>query len=489
MIQTCFIDHSQVVIRLTAQTVNKKEILNEDLVYDLVNYTVGTIKCFTQSEGEVQREAVRQGYIVLLSRCLDKALLFGKNASKRSQMLVQVTGALRNLVNDEDSYARVCKTKVVPKLLSVLDLFRGHKELMLNVSRILSKVSMDSDCSKAIIATDKLVFLNGLITEFQTYTAFVVRIAFVLANLTTYFDEAREQLGTAEEIRRILQVSIVYFEREEAGAEQQVSVGGNVEDTLVKLIRLVANICTDEQYIEAVIDGCGKDLLTQFMAKMVSALERKRVPNSEEFILNAVSCATNMLFFDTPSSNTDLFPDALRVRIFRAVKLFTVETSNEELQIEAVRVLSNLSRHEALCEAFVADIQFVEAMILILDHTLRELVFYTIGILINVTMHEAPRRRFLGLQPALAGKLADVLRDANIEDMDLSKVTAKALHNLAVDREAGAWPAELIKRLDEILSSLGEELDSIMVRRIRMSGGSRTWQARRSCRRSGASES
>lgn len=53
VLQTCFIDHSQVILRLTAQTVNKKEILNEDLVYDLVNYTVGTIKCFTQSEGDV----------------------------------------------------------------------------------------------------------------------------------------------------------------------------------------------------------------------------------------------------------------------------------------------------------------------------------------------------------------------------------------------------------------------------------------------------
>ena len=88
VIQTCFIDHSQVIVRLTAQVVNKKEILNEDLIYDLVNYTMGTIKCFTQSDGDVQREAVRHGYIILLSKCLDKALLFGKNNTKRSQMLV-----------------------------------------------------------------------------------------------------------------------------------------------------------------------------------------------------------------------------------------------------------------------------------------------------------------------------------------------------------------------------------------------------------------
>lgn len=45
--QTCFIDHSQIIIRLTAQLVNKKEIVNEDLIYDFVNYTIGSIKCFT----------------------------------------------------------------------------------------------------------------------------------------------------------------------------------------------------------------------------------------------------------------------------------------------------------------------------------------------------------------------------------------------------------------------------------------------------------
>lgn len=47
VMQTCYIDHSQVIVRLTSQTVNKKEITNEDLIYDLVNYTIGGIKCFT----------------------------------------------------------------------------------------------------------------------------------------------------------------------------------------------------------------------------------------------------------------------------------------------------------------------------------------------------------------------------------------------------------------------------------------------------------
>jgi predicted ABC-type ATPase len=77
--QTCFIDHSQIIIRLTAQIVNKKEITNEDLIYDLVNYTIGSIKCFTttsdkQSNIEVIKDAVKHGYVILLNKCLEKAL-------------------------------------------------------------------------------------------------------------------------------------------------------------------------------------------------------------------------------------------------------------------------------------------------------------------------------------------------------------------------------------------------------------------------------
>jgi hypothetical protein len=77
---------------------------------------------------------------------------------------------------------------------------------------------------------------------------------------------------------------------------------GSTEDTLVKLIRLVANICTDEQYIHTIVaEKEGKELINQYMTKMISALKRKKIAKSEEFILNAVSCATNLLFYDTPN--------------------------------------------------------------------------------------------------------------------------------------------------------------------------------------------
>lgn len=111
-----------------------------------------------------------------------------------------------------------------------------------------------------------------------------------------------------------------------------------------------------------------------------------------------------------------------------------------------------------MCDEFVSDRSFLETLITVLDNTLRDLVFYSIGILINVTMHETVRPKVLDKN--VIPKLIDVLRDSNIEDMDLSKVAAKALHNIVC--EGNYWSMDLIKKLDDVLTNLGEELDSIM---------------------------
>ena len=67
-------------------------------------------------------------------------------------------------------------------------------------------------------------------------------------------------------------------------------------------------------------------------------------------------------------------------------------------------------------------------LVIVLDHTLRDLVFYSVGIIINMSLHEEVRPALLKLP--VVDKLIDVLRDANLEDMDLAKVAAKAIHNL-----------------------------------------------------------
>ena len=101
-------------------------------------------------------------------------------------------------------------------------------------------------------------------------------------------------------------------------------------------------------------------------------------------------------------------------------------------------------------------------LVIVLDHTLRDLVFYSVGIIINMSLYEEVRPALLKLP--VVDKLIDVLRDANLEDMDLAKVAAKAIHNLqGVSNTNQFWSEEAVKKLDEFTLTFGEELDSIMV--------------------------
>jgi hypothetical protein len=68
-------------------------------------------------------------------------------------------------------------------------------------------------------------------------------------------------------------------------------------------------------------------------------------------------------------------------------------------------------------------------LVVVLDNTLRDLVFYSVGIIINITLHEQSREKIIE-KDNIIPKLIGVLKDSNIEDIDLSKVAAKALHNL-----------------------------------------------------------
>jgi hypothetical protein len=49
IIKVCFIDNAENIMKLTSQVINKKEIGNDDMMYELMNFTIGSIKCFNQT--------------------------------------------------------------------------------------------------------------------------------------------------------------------------------------------------------------------------------------------------------------------------------------------------------------------------------------------------------------------------------------------------------------------------------------------------------
>lgn len=61
----------------------------------------------------------------------------------------------------------------------------------MNVSRLLSKVSIDFYCANQLVQTDNTKLFLRALNTFKENSAVFIRLAFVLGNLTTHYEEAR----------------------------------------------------------------------------------------------------------------------------------------------------------------------------------------------------------------------------------------------------------------------------------------------------------
>lgn len=158
----------------------------------------------------------------------------------------------------------------------------------------------------------------------------------------------------------------------------------------------------------------------------MQSLQTKNLQDSEECILNIVACFTNFLFYDNQEFCifTDEKAEIVRQNCIKRIGLYLFESDNEELKVETMRVLCNLSRNKECCEIIVDSETLLKILVDALDSKTRDIVFYDIGLLINIALN--PKGRKLVTKMCLS-KLITILKESNIEDMDLSKVTCKAL--------------------------------------------------------------
>ena len=137
---------------------------------------------------------------------------------------------------------------------------------MLNISRILSKLSLDYHCSIQMSSAENLKAVLSVMSTLKNNTPALIRIAFVLANLTANYEEARYELSQLNTLEITIQLALYYFEKDElvgpssidssdnknknstiSKKEEQANIiksnniSNNVEELLTKLIRLIAN--------------------------------------------------------------------------------------------------------------------------------------------------------------------------------------------------------------------------------------------------------
>jgi hypothetical protein len=148
--------------------------------------------------------------------------------------------------------------------------------------------------------------------SYQDNADIVTRIAFVLCNVTTNFPEACLELTLNNDaFRSLIVVGLDYLGQDEKEKESKPEpkttqprrpVMSNIEDAITKIVRLIANLATEEEVgFMKLVEV--KDQCQQFIIELLKSIERRNDKDNEEYILNAISCLTNILFFDSPTQD------------------------------------------------------------------------------------------------------------------------------------------------------------------------------------------
>eukprot|EP00439_Symbiodinium_sp_Y106_P069083 s88_g11.t2 len=141
----------------------------------------------------------------------------------------------------------------------------------------------------------------------------------------------------------------------------------DVEEVLVKLVRLLANI--------AISPDAGATLAASsaVVDPLLDMLGAKRISDSEDLVLNVVAAVTNLLFWDVPSNM--LFQEESKQLLCRLFRPLLLESYNVEALVETARALGNLSRHADARKCMVS-LRLDEILAILLDHDDRDLVCF-----------------------------------------------------------------------------------------------------------------
>ena len=421
------------------------------------------------------------------------------------QLLIQVSGAMRNLCVDKARQPELEAADAATALCAVLRPFASHSELMFNVARVLAKLSL-YESMRASLNVDPchvqdLLHVMAMAQPrlssdpskppSKEVLGLIVRLAFTLGNLTASNDRNREliglEFGGVQLLVSMLQgigssyLAPVAAESSSGGKKKKTcAVPLDIEEVLVKLIRLVANISINADVGTQVVATEGVQMLISLLGHSVRM-------NREELLLNAVSAITNLSYYvmhrSAPltsrhsrnltgeakdriagetqgGSDAEADPPSFIFAGYREICNDLVGVlihQNDEAVAEAARAFGNFSR-DAQVRHYMRASRGDEALVLLLDHASREVVFSASGALVNIAADSANKSVLLKDDLQGHAKLVSVLRRAGISDAEMAAVACKALHNLLLDAHVGGAESVLGTRTFRLLQRTLDEL-------------------------------
>nr|XP_054413943.1 armadillo repeat-containing protein 2 isoform X5 [Pongo abelii] len=285
----------------------------------------------------------------------------------------------------------------------------------------------------------------------------VVRVVFILGNLTAKSNQAREQFSKEKGSIQTLLSLFQTFHQLDLHSQKPMGQRGEqhraqrlpseAEDVLIKLTRVLANI--------AIHPGVGPVLAANpgIVGLLLTTLEYKSLDDCEELVINATATINNLSYYQVKNS------------IIQDKKLYIAElllkllvSNNMDGILEAVRVFGNLSQDRDVCD-FIVQNNVHRFMMALLDAQHQDICFSACGVLLNLTVDKD--KRVILKEGGGIKKLVDCLKDFGPTDWQLACLVCKTLWNFSenITNASSCFGNEDTNTLLLLLSSfLDEEL-------------------------------
>lgn len=450
-------------------------------------YGYGALKFLTmnvQTREKLQKMGILD-LVLLHLKLICEAKSERRISDETSHVLFQLTGVIRNMVNEVPSQQQLVAMGGITQICKCLSLFITDLDVVCNIARTLSVMSSDEAACAAL--TDSPTFASTAVKVLQKYPGrqdIVVRLTYCLGNLMAKCDEARPCLSLGEEetgashMECLLELLTSYRRKEARPPSTQVSVvmkmeaeddhgsSGNSEDVVIKIIRVVANMSINSEVGQQVAG------MPEVYDNLTDILATRSVEESEELILSTLATLNNLTYYPVDVSGKE----AQDINVFTMIQKY-IDCSNLEAQIESSRVLGNLTRSPGVRDS-LATAACWPGIIRLLASDQRDLIYTSVGVIVNMMSDLDKRQSLRGLGGVTA--LVRVLRQCGEQvaspDWLLASLTCQALWNYSIDtrnlfdcmdkEELSELEAILVEYLDEdTIFGSQEELDAEQVPR------------------------
>lgn len=412
--------------------------------YETLVYLTGAIKFMTTEKFLSQKLAevgCARSFIILTRNVMISLRNheYQKKAKLHSiDILFQVTAVLRTMA-DLDKESFVCDY-LYENLFEALDCLIQDENLALNISRLVSKLTMYDDVTDNLSKYEEWPkAIAKTLLEYKMNSDIVVRLCFALGNIAAKDENLRivmhdtvisfngVKLSFISVMNKLLEWYLQSFlqkgESEDVPSVNRKSRPGKISmkdlDVINKIIRVIANLSISENFGYEIASDPG------VIGHILSILQQVQIAESGELIVNTLTTLNNLSYYSSDSSIV------IKDRLIISDLLFKIIiTDNMPCVMETSRVFGNLSQYSDVRE-FLHEHKIDRMMVTLLDAGKWQIVYSACGVLINMSADKANRNCLI--QEGIISKLCDVLKDFAPLEWRLGGLVCQLLWNLCED--------------------------------------------------------